>query len=80
MKRRTMHLAVACLAAGLAFGTLPAHADSPLEKEMELIDSAYKRLKKTTEATEGVKEARDGQGAALKAADLLADLQFENYR
>lgn len=55
---------------GLAAVPLRAEEETALGKEMEAVDGAYKRLKKTEDAAEGVKEARAAQAAALKAAAL----------
>ena len=64
----------AVMVAGALVMTTPLRADSPLGEQMEKVDSAYKRLKKTTDAAEGVKEARDGQAAVIKAIELVPEM------
>lgn len=50
--------------------SLRADDDSPLAKEMEVIDDAYKAMRRTKDAAEGVKLAQEAQAAVLKAATL----------
>jgi hypothetical protein len=59
----------------MAMAVVPARAEgTALGKEMEAVDSAYKRLKKTEDAAEGVKEARAAQAAVLKSASLVPEM------
>jgi hypothetical protein len=58
---------IPCLAFGL-ITALPLRADdTPLAKAMEVIDDAYKAMRKTKDAAEGVKLARQAQEEVLKA-------------
>lgn len=41
--------------------------DSPLAEQMDVINDAYKALRRVDDAAEGVKLAREGQVATLKA-------------
>ena len=61
------------LAVGLITG-LPLRADdTPLAKTMETIDDAYKALRKTEDAAEGVKLAREAQEGVLKAITMTPE-------
>lgn len=62
---------------GCAFGLLlvPARAqdkekkdETPLGKQMEAMDDAFKGFRRETDPVKGAKEARDAQQGALKAA------------
>ena len=55
------------LAASLAT-PLPLRADdSPLAKEMEKLDDAYKAFRRETDTVKGAAAAREAQGSVLKA-------------
>ena len=47
--------------------------DSPLAKEMEVINDAYKSLRRTKDAAEGVKLAREAQAGVLKAVTMTPE-------
>ena len=50
---------------------MPSHAEeekTPLGKQMEAMDDAYKGFRRETDPVKGAKEARDAQTAVLKAA------------
>jgi hypothetical protein len=47
--------------------------DTPLAKEMEVIDDAYKALRRTEDAAEGAKLAREAQAGVLKAITMTPD-------
>lgn len=50
-----------------------ADEDSPMAKEMEVIDDAYKALRRTDDAAEGVKLAQEAQGGVLKAITMTPE-------
>lgn len=51
---------------------LPLRADdSPLAKEMEKLDDAYKAFRRETDAVKGAAAAREAQGTVLKAIPLV---------
>lgn len=59
----------------LLFGMMflaPLHAeeDTPLGKQMEEVDDAYKALRRTEDAEEGAKLARTAQDGVLKAITM----------
>jgi len=64
---------MAVLAGVWSLGGPVVRADTPLGEQMELVDSAYKAIKKA-DAASGVREARDGQAACLKALGLVPPL------
>ncbi|MFC7337709.1 cytochrome b562 [Haloferula chungangensis] len=47
--------------------------DSPVAKEMEVIDDAYKALRRTDDAAEGAKLARAAQAGVLKAITMTPE-------
>lgn len=47
--------------------------DSPLAEQMEIIDDAYKALRRTDNAAEGAKLAVEAQNAVLKAATMTPE-------
>ena len=47
--------------------------DSPMAKEMEVIDDAYKALRRTDDAAEGAKLAREAQAGVLKAITMVPE-------
>lgn len=56
---------------------VPAYAEeesTPLGKQMEAMDDAYKGFRRETDPVKGAKEARDAQTAALKAASEIPAL------
>ena len=59
------------LAASLVL-PLPVRADdSPLAKEMEKLDDAYKAFRRETDPAKGAAAAREAQGTVLKAIPLV---------
>jgi hypothetical protein len=48
--------------------------DTPLAKTMETVDDAYKVMRKTQDAAEGVKLAREAQEGILKALAMTPEL------
>jgi soluble cytochrome b562 len=62
------------LAVAWSVGSVMVQADSPLAEQMELVDSAYKAIKRADDAATCAKEARDGQAACLKALALAPAL------
>jgi len=48
--------------------------DTPLGEQMELIDDAYKGLKRVEDAAAGVKDSRAAQAAILKAVTLVPEM------
>jgi hypothetical protein len=48
--------------------------DSPLAQQMDLIDDAYKAIKRIDDPAAGVKEARAGQAATLKAVTMVPEM------
>ena len=58
---------------GLMCGAVIAD-DTPLGEQMELIDDAYKGLKRVEDAAAGVKDARAAQAAILKAVTLVPEM------
>ncbi len=71
-------LLIPFLALGL-ISLVPARAeeDTPLAKEMEKMDDAYKAMRRTEDPAEGVKLALEAQGAVLKALTLTPELVEE---
>lgn len=58
----------------------PARAEepeTPLGKQMEAVDDAFKGFRRETDPVKGAKEARDAQLAALKAAAEIPELVKE---
>ncbi len=58
----------------------PAHAEepeTPLGKQMEAVDDAFKAFRRETDSGKGAKEARDAQMATLKAAAEIPELVKE---
>ncbi len=53
---------------GLLMMPARAEEDTPLGKQMDAMNDAFKAFRRETDATKGAKEARDAQTAALKAA------------
>ena len=49
-------------------------ADTPLAKEMEKLDDAYKAFRRETDASKGAVAAREAQGTVLKAIPLVPAL------
>lgn len=47
-----------------------ADDDSPMAKEMDVVNDAYKMLRRTDDAAEGAKLAREAQGGVLKAITM----------
>ena len=47
--------------------------DTPLAKEMEVINDAYKALRRVEDAAEGVKLAREAQAAVLKGITMTPE-------
>jgi ABC-type transport system substrate-binding protein len=61
-----MLLATACLI------PTPVRADdTPMAKQMELIDDAYKAFRRETDPAKGAKAAREAQDAVLKAIPMV---------
>lgn len=53
---------------------LPLRADdTPLAKAMQMVDDAYKTMRKTQDAAEGVKLAREAQEGVLKAITMTPE-------
>jgi ABC-type transport system substrate-binding protein len=62
----TMMLAALCLM------PVPARADdSPLAKQMETLDDAYKAFRRETDPVKGAKAAREAQESVLKAIPMV---------
>jgi hypothetical protein len=58
--------------AALFLMPVPARADdSPLAKEMETLDDAYKAFRRETDPVKGAKAAREAQESVLKAIPLV---------
>lgn len=54
---------------------LPVHADdTPLGKQMEVLNDAYKALRKEADAAKGAALAREAQGATLKSFSELPEM------
>ena len=51
-----------------------ADDDTPLGKQMEMLNDAYKALRRTDDAKEGAKLAREAQAAVIKAFSLKPEL------
>ncbi|MEP4076237.1 cytochrome b562 [Haloferula sp.] len=47
--------------------------DTPLAEQMEVLDDAYKAMRRTEDAKEGVKLAQEAQVAVLKATMMTPD-------
>ncbi len=47
--------------------------DTPLAEQMEVIDDAYKALRRTEDAADGAKLAREAQAGVLKAITMTPD-------
>jgi hypothetical protein len=62
----------AILLLATVLGPVRAHAeeDTPLAKEMEKVDTAYKTFRKEKDPAKGIAAAREGQDAVLKAIPL----------
>jgi Cytochrome b562 len=70
MKSRILHVFCAVL-----FSTsLAIAADTPLGKEMEAMDDAYKAFRKTEDATQGAAKAREAQTHVAKSLMHLPDM------
>ncbi len=64
-----MALAAACMMPA------PVQAqDSPMAKQMDALDSAYKAFRRETDTAKGAAAAREGQEAVLKAIPMLPEL------
>ena len=67
VRMKTLIFPAFLLAASLAT-PLPLRADdSPLAKEMEKLDDAYKAFRRETDTVKGAAAAREAQGSVLKA-------------
>jgi hypothetical protein len=65
----TMMLAALCLM------PVPARADdSPLAKQMEALDDAYKAFRRETDPVKGAKAAREAQDSVLKAIPMAPEM------
>lgn len=76
IRPRMKKLLIPVMALGLVvLAPAPAVADdTPLGKEMEALDDAYKALRRTSDAKEGAKLARDAQAAVVKAFAMTPEL------
>ena len=75
MKKHTILLGCA-----LALLWIPAHAEepeTPLGKQMEAVNDAFKAFRRETDPAKGVKEAHEAQMATLKAAAEVPELVKE---
>ena len=58
--------------AALCLMPVPARADdSPLAKQMEALDDAYKAFRRETDPVKGAKAAREAQESVLKAIPMV---------
>jgi hypothetical protein len=61
-------------ASSLMLPTAVRADDTPLAKEMETIDDAFKGFRRETDPVKGAKAAREAQEAVLKAIPLLPEM------
>jgi hypothetical protein len=61
--------------AALCLMPVPARADdSPLAKQMEALDDAYKAFRRETDPVKGAKAAREAQDSVLKAIPMAPEM------
>lgn len=70
-------LLISVLALGLMAVTPAPADDTPLAEQMEILDDAYKAMRRTDDAAEGAKLAREAQEAVMKAFAMTPALVEE---